>query len=120
MSNANRLAVFLITLLPFFGTAQIDSLRTVWTNSESSDTSRLKAIEEYHVLTQRVLPDSALKALDVYLSLTKQNGLVRKEAGAYVNKANIFRDKGDLDEALTIYNKAIEKSKGNAIKYNKL
>ena len=112
MSNANRLAVFLITLLPFFGTAQIDSLRTVWTNSESSDTSRLKAIEEYHVLTQRVLPDSALKALDVYLSLTKQNGLVRKEAGAYVNKANIFRDKGDLDEALTLYNKAIEKSKG--------
>ena len=98
--------------MPFIGTAQIDSLRDVWANKGLNDTTRLKALEEYQVLTQRVLPDSALTALDVYLNLTKQNGLVRKEAGAYVNKANIFRDKGNFDNALRLYNKAIETSKG--------
>ena len=98
--------------MPFIGTAQIDSLRDVWANKGLNDTTRIKALEEYQVLTQRVLPDSALKALDVYLNLTKQNGLFRKEAGAYVNKANIFRDKGNFDNALRLYNKAIETSKG--------
>ena len=65
--------------MPFIGTAQIDSLRDVWANKGLNDTTRLKALEEYQVLTQRVLPDSALTAFDVYLNLTKQNGLVRKE-----------------------------------------
>ena len=108
----SRLFVFFLTIMPFIGAAQIDSLRDVWANKGLNDTTRLNALEEYQVLTQRVLPDSALTALDVYLNLTKQNGLVRKEAGAYVNKANIFRDKGNFDNALRLYNKAIETSKG--------
>jgi tetratricopeptide (TPR) repeat protein len=112
MSNAARLFVFFLTIMPFIGAAQIDSLRDVWANKGINDTTRLKALEEYQVLTQRVYPDSALTALHVYLELTKQNGLVRKEAGAYVNKANIFRDKGNFDNALRLYNKAIETAKG--------
>lgn len=112
MSNTFRLFVFFFAIIPVLGTAQIDSLRAVWVNSEANDTTRLKALEEYQLLTQRVLPDSALKANEIYLNLTKQNGLVRKEAGAYVNKANIFRDKGNFDEALTLYNKAIETANG--------
>ena len=112
MSNTFRLFVFFLAIIPVLGTAQIDSLRAVWVNSEANDTTRLKALEEYQLLTQRVYPDSALTALDVYLDLTKQNGMVRKEAGAYVNKANIFRDKGNFDNALRLYNKAIETSKG--------
>ena len=87
-------------------TAQNDSLRRVWENIENADSTRISALEQYHDIYKRLLPDSALASLNIYLKLVEEKDMTYKVTGAYVNMANIYRDKGMYEESIDFYKRA--------------
>ena len=82
---------------------QADSLRQVWEDESTIDTVRYNALENYFDLYNRVQPDSALMALDYYYALAKEKKAWRQLCGVLVAKANIYRDKGNLEQSKKLY-----------------
>jgi hypothetical protein len=78
---------------------QADSLRQIWEDESTIDTVRYNALENYFDLYNRVQPDSALMALDYYYALAKEKKAWRQLCGVLVAKANIYRDKGNLEQS---------------------
>ena len=100
------LFAFCLLMLVNVSTAQNDSLRRVWENIENADSTRISALEQYHDIYKRLLPDSALASLNIYLKLVEEKDMTYKVTGAYVNMANIYRDKGMYEESIDLYKRA--------------
>ena len=111
------LFAFCLLMLVNVSTAQNDSLRRVWENIENADSTRISALEQYHDIYKRLLPDSALASLNIYLKLVEEKDMTYKVTGAYVNMANIYRDKGMYEESIDFYKRAsaVSDSSGDKI-----
>lgn len=82
---------------------QGDSLRNIWEDERQMDSVRFNALENYFFQNQRVQPDSALLALNYYYELAKEKKALRKVYGVLVSRANIYRDRGNLEKSKKLY-----------------
>ncbi len=108
MKNTLFVLLFLLfTSIPSsYAHISIDSLRVVWEDETQTDSARFDALRKYTKVNSPVQPDSTLIHLDYYYQLAKKKGANRHVYRALNQKANIYRNKGELEKALNLYKEA--------------
>ena len=108
MNRAKKivLASFMLGVASLNSFAQSDSLRLIWEDESTPDTTRFKALETYRDLYSHAQPDSALIYMDYYYQLGNKKQAYRQVYRALNEKGNIYRNKRQLDSALNYYREA--------------
>ena len=102
-----RVLLLLFSLFVFLSTthaqASLDSLLQIGKNEKEVDSVRFYALEKYYNLNRRVQPDSALMALEYYYELAKEKNALNAVYGVLTSKANLYRDRGQLEKSKNLY-----------------
>lgn len=109
-SGMALLVALFALLIGFQGKSQvsIDSLTTIFTNENNSDSLRFSAINTFYVNYSNSLPDSALLLSDYHFKLAHKSNSITEKSKALNEKALSFFILGNYEGSIKTLEKALE------------
>jgi len=85
-----------------------DSIRSIWTNENNSDSLRFKSISNYYYKYTYAQPDSVIAITNYHYALAKSKKSTKEMATALNERSYAYYIKGDLNKSTEILHQSIE------------
>jgi len=85
-----------------------DSIRSIWTNENNSDSIRFKSISNYYYKYTYAQPDSVIAITNYHYALAKSKKSTKEMATALNERSYAYYIKGDLNKSTEILHQSIE------------
>ena len=85
-----------------------DSIRSIWTNENNSDSLRFKSISNYYYKYTYAQPDSVIAITNYHYALAKSKKSTKEMAAALNERSYAWYIKGDLNKSAETLHKSID------------